>query len=378
MGTGIEDDPDQPLRYDGFYFGLVEDTNDPDKLGRIRVRVGHVHPQDHKLAETEDLPWAEVVRAFGSNPNQGEYHVPSVGSQVVVMFSQGDPLYPLCLGTINGIASEIPTEVKGRAAGPASNNSFGTSIYPGSNVSGGTSTAPLVHVIKTASGHKVVADDNTDTPFLGLESAAGHGLTFDDESTRQRIELQSKGKHNLTFWDGTSGSPAKIEMTTILGHRMTFNDDSNAQEMTFLSKLGHIIQMADFGAGQHIVCRTLDRTEMKLNDKGSGGLSHASMRTRAGVHLDMIDSGDQLYLTTAGACGVVAIGSEYVGLLTSTGYRVDLGGVTDKVSITTPSGQGSMQILVGTTMTIHSDGDMQITSNGVITIKGTQVKINPP
>jgi hypothetical protein len=48
------------------YFGIVEDINDPELLGRIRVRVFGIHEEsksesDWKGILTEDLPWATVL-----------------------------------------------------------------------------------------------------------------------------------------------------------------------------------------------------------------------------------------------------------------------------------------------------------------------------
>ena len=41
-----------------FYIGVVEDNNDPLKVGRVKVRVAGVHSSDKTILPTEDLPWA--------------------------------------------------------------------------------------------------------------------------------------------------------------------------------------------------------------------------------------------------------------------------------------------------------------------------------
>jgi len=48
----------------GFYRGVVEDNNDPEKAGRVRVRIFGVHTsQLRKTVEqgipSSELPWAE-------------------------------------------------------------------------------------------------------------------------------------------------------------------------------------------------------------------------------------------------------------------------------------------------------------------------------
>ena len=48
---------------DGFiwFTGVVEDRNDPDKLGRVRVRCLGYHTDNKELIPTKDLPWAHVM-----------------------------------------------------------------------------------------------------------------------------------------------------------------------------------------------------------------------------------------------------------------------------------------------------------------------------
>ena len=48
---------------DGFvwFTGVVEDRNDPDKLGRVRVRCLGFHTEDLLDIPTKDLPWATVM-----------------------------------------------------------------------------------------------------------------------------------------------------------------------------------------------------------------------------------------------------------------------------------------------------------------------------
>jgi hypothetical protein len=44
------------------YTGVVENRNDPLKLGRVKVRVHGVHNTDIAILPTEDLPWAIVIQ----------------------------------------------------------------------------------------------------------------------------------------------------------------------------------------------------------------------------------------------------------------------------------------------------------------------------
>lgn len=45
-----------------FYIGIVEDTNDPYKLGRVRVRIPAIHGTNSSQSyyiDSLDLPWAK-------------------------------------------------------------------------------------------------------------------------------------------------------------------------------------------------------------------------------------------------------------------------------------------------------------------------------
>ena len=69
--------------------GLVVDNNDPEKAGRVRVRVAGLHdnlPDNH-------LPWAINGNASGRGPssNAAQVRIPHKGSRVKVNFQQGDP-----------------------------------------------------------------------------------------------------------------------------------------------------------------------------------------------------------------------------------------------------------------------------------------------
>jgi len=43
------------------FYGIVEDRNDPLKIGRVRVRCHGIHTDDKAKISTADLPWAQVL-----------------------------------------------------------------------------------------------------------------------------------------------------------------------------------------------------------------------------------------------------------------------------------------------------------------------------
>lgn len=64
------------------HFGIVENRNDPQRLGRCQVRVVDLMTHDKTILPTEDLPWANVLQPVGS----GNTVAPPNGTQVMVMY----------------------------------------------------------------------------------------------------------------------------------------------------------------------------------------------------------------------------------------------------------------------------------------------------
>lgn len=94
-----------------FWTGVVEDTNDPQKIGRCRVRIiGHHSPNKTEIP-TNSLPWAIPIQPIISSGVSGIGFSPTgivEGSWCVGFFQDGDDAQiPVILGTISGVPEEI-------------------------------------------------------------------------------------------------------------------------------------------------------------------------------------------------------------------------------------------------------------------------------
>jgi uncharacterized protein involved in type VI secretion and phage assembly len=76
-------------QYFGLYRGAVSDNEDPEKRGRLRVRVPAV------LGSAE--VWADPCAPY-AGPSLGLYLMPEPDTPVWVAFEAGDPSYPVWLG----------------------------------------------------------------------------------------------------------------------------------------------------------------------------------------------------------------------------------------------------------------------------------------
>ena len=170
---------------DGFvwFTGVVEDRNDPDKLGRVRVRCLGYHTEDLIDIPTKDLPWATVMHPTTDPSMQGLGNSPSFlveGSWVVGFFADAkDKQQPIIIGSLPGIPEEEPDYTKGfndpRSAYSDQPDYAGTPTYGPYPVDGEEYFMP--------SGHDL---DESDTSRLAQgEASESHELLIARRTNRQ-------------------------------------------------------------------------------------------------------------------------------------------------------------------------------------------------
>lgn len=97
--------------------GVVEDINDPEMLGRVRVRIFGYHIENKVSLPTSDLPWAMPIQPITSAATSGIGTTPLgllPGSWVVGYFLDNrDQQIPVVLGTLGAFqtANQVPNNV---------------------------------------------------------------------------------------------------------------------------------------------------------------------------------------------------------------------------------------------------------------------------
>ena len=140
---------------DGFvwFTGVVEDRNDPSKLGRVRVRCLGYHTESLEDLPTADLPWAHVMHPTTDPSMQGLGNSPSFlveGSWVIGFFLDAvEKQQPLIMGSLPGIPKAVADHTKGfndpRSGQSTQDDYVGTPTYgpyPGDPESGHTISQP--------------------------------------------------------------------------------------------------------------------------------------------------------------------------------------------------------------------------------------------
>ena len=97
------------------FIGVVEDRDDPEHLGRVRVRVFGLHTEDKEKIPTDQLPWATPTMPYTSASISGIGMSPTgpvEGTWVVGFFIDGREMQqPVVIGTLIGNPTErIPKD----------------------------------------------------------------------------------------------------------------------------------------------------------------------------------------------------------------------------------------------------------------------------
>ena len=100
-----------------WFVGVVEDRQDPQKVGRVRVRCLGYHTDDLNKLPTADLPWAHPMNPITSATISGVGQTPLgpvEGTWVVGFFQDGsDAQTPIIMGTLPGVPSYLSTASTG-------------------------------------------------------------------------------------------------------------------------------------------------------------------------------------------------------------------------------------------------------------------------
>jgi phage protein D len=145
----------------GLVIGIVTDNNDPDKLGRVKLKFPW-------FASDVDTDWVRTL-VVGGGKERGIAFLPEVNDEVLVGFELGDFNHPYVLGGLWNGQDKPPAASKG-----------------GYQVSGGK------------------------VQERGIRSRTGHTITFDDSDRGGGIEIKDK-KGNVIKLD-TSSDALKIEV----------------------------------------------------------------------------------------------------------------------------------------------------------------------
>jgi type VI secretion system secreted protein VgrG len=280
-----------------WYRGIVEDNQDPELRGRVRVRVESVYRAaqgkntssepdkaaptslaPHKEGEnkgdsvkTEELPWADVV-SHGQANKIGVVNIPCINDAVIVVFEFGRPEFPLVIGgwwgehtdeTDKKTKSEVPlAALGGDQTGETGNDNKGNDTGV-TSVIGATldepanpyaASYPNNQVLRTSSGHLVELDNTEGSERINIVHKSGTWIEFHPDGSlvfgvqgrrytliEQNDEQHIKGdRHIVVDGDDTKKVTGNIieEITGDFTVEITGDGNTNVTGMQTLESTG--------------------------------------------------------------------------------------------------------------------------------------------
>ena len=123
-----------------WFIGVIEDINDPLRLGRVRVRIRGVHTPQQDEIQTGDLPWAQTVipTTEGGVSGIGRSSNLQPGAEVFGFFLDGKASQiPLVVGSIPKIEYSTSTQVQSESYDERTRRSdMASSTSPGTGTTG--------------------------------------------------------------------------------------------------------------------------------------------------------------------------------------------------------------------------------------------------
>lgn len=203
--------------YSGVYLGIVEDTSDPQGIGRIRVRIPVLHGIQNagsvSFLSTSALPWAERCAPFYGGYDMGSYAIPPIGTSVFTLFIGGDPNHIVYIGgkqyfnispdvdadapyNVIGVINNKESTQAGGAWGTAPNaQETPLDVIDGQNIDGSSNddirrdkiadneysvvyTPSKSVLFKSLKGHTIVTEDKDEKESISIIDRLGQILSF--------------------------------------------------------------------------------------------------------------------------------------------------------------------------------------------------------
>ncbi|MFO1434526.1 MAG: phage baseplate assembly protein V [Candidatus Competibacteraceae bacterium] len=196
----------------GKFRGVVSDNRDPEKRGRLKLRVPSVLDQ-------EETDWALPCLPYGGGAGYGLFLVPPPGAQVWVEFEEGDLHRPLWTGTCWQQTGDVPTDA--------------------------AKSPPTAHLLQTPAGHLVQLDDENGARQLRLHHAGGAELLIDNDGI---VTLTDSNGATVTL----DAKASAVVVADANGNRLTLNSSG----ITVADANGNKLELAAAGItvqGQQIV-----------------------------------------------------------------------------------------------------------------------------
>jgi len=193
VGGGQHDDG----RITGVVIGIVTNNNDPDRLGRVKMRFPW-------LSASTESHWARVATPMAGH-GRGFYFLPEVDDEVLVLFERGDVRFPFVIGAL----------WNGKDQAPAGNSDGKNALRVIKSRSGhlirfdDSEDAQKIEIVDATSSNRIVIDTSTDT----ITIAAGKNIVLEAPNGDIRLDA------NQVLIAASKGADIKADTMTIAVQR---------------------------------------------------------------------------------------------------------------------------------------------------------------
>lgn len=247
------------------YRAVVEDNNDPDKIGRVKVRIHGIHTEKNSNSDEEfakigviDLPWAEVMgsTSFGLVGGVGISSILKQGTWVWVVLEMGDKNRPIIVGTMSGINSEDSKE-------KAKN---GIGFFDPSEI------YPFVNRSKESDLNRLSRNDKLTEPYYDEPSESIQSTDSTDTKVSLDTTIHDKINQTLsevTETDSDSGASPAFKEPLSTSDKTEYPNSSILETSS-----GHVIELDDTTGNERV--RVYHKTGSYIEIKPDGGFVQKS------------------------------------------------------------------------------------------------------
>jgi len=222
-----------------WFNGVVEDRQDPQKLGRLRVRCVGIHTDNKDDLPTSDLPWSQLIHPITSSGISGLGSSPGFiveGTWVFGYFRDGYAMQePMVIGTLPGKPAELADVNKG-FYDP-------NGVYP---------------KYKDEVDTNRLATNDTANPHLGLELRKLTRKTGVPTADFDIVPVEEHVSTEITASDGDTWSQPAIPYAAVYPYNHVFESES-----------GHVFEIDDTLDNERIYQAHRTGTSFEIDKDGN-------------------------------------------------------------------------------------------------------------
>lgn len=251
------------MGYDGFvwWVGVVEDRQDPLKMGRCRVRIAGAHTPDKSLIPTEELPWAHAMLPI----TDSSMLMAKEGDYVVGFYLDGpNAQHPVMMGILPGIPDRLLDKTVG-FSDPRTDSELKDSPRPPKQLQSTPGVGVKITEFSGAQRYPNVINEPTISRLARNEQISETIV----QSKKDSLVKDVPTTYDQTFNEPQTPYDAKYPYNKVIetesGHLFEYDDTPGAERIHFYHRSGSFIEMHNDGTV--VVKTTADGYEFVLADK---------------------------------------------------------------------------------------------------------------